>query len=115
MTPETLAERVERGQRLELGDELSVAAESELEDDPPLVRRSAELVQARDVAAKRRLFREVVEGRTAPELVGLSIEENGCGRIAHRACPRLSDERLEAVDVDLGGVGVEQVPARPVL
>ena len=55
-------------QRLELADHLGMAAERELRADELLVRRDAQILEARDLALRERLIRQVLERTAAPDL-----------------------------------------------
>ena len=108
LAAEPLAERVLGDQRLELGDEVGVGAERELGVDQILQRRRRELLEPRGLAKRERLEEQVGERRPAPERERLA-------ELSARSSPsalRPSAQPLEAQEVDLVGVGLEQVPAR---
>ena len=95
---EPLAQRVPGDERLQLADELGVAAEREVGLDPLFERRELQLVQARDLRLCERLVGEVGQGGTPPEgerpaqllggLLGLALGPSA---------PRLLEHALEAV------------------
>ncbi len=64
---------MQRGQRLELGDELGVAAETKLEDHAVLGCSRSKLLEMCNRPAKRGLVREVAERGASPKLLGFSI------------------------------------------
>ena len=80
--PTALAQRVGARQRLELGDELGVAAERELGDDALLGRRGAQLLEMGDLRAQRRLVGEIVQRGAAPQRVGLAVQALRGRRVA---------------------------------
>ncbi len=67
LAPEPLPQRMPSDERLQLADELSVAAEREVGLDALFERRQLQLVQARDLALCERLVGEVGQGRAPPE------------------------------------------------
>ena len=54
-----------------------------------------------DLRPQRRLIGEIVERRPAPQRFGLPIQARRGARIARRVLPRVPDERLESVGVDV--------------
>ena len=111
LAPEALAEGVLGGERLQLGHELGVAAELEVDVDALLQRGEAQLVQVRG-GGVHRLALEVGQGRAAPECQRLAEE---AGRRLRVRAARLGDEGAEAVEVELARFDAEQVAGRPAL
>ena len=108
-----LAQRVLGDERLELADELRVAAEREVGVDPLLERREAELLEPDDRGLRERLVGEVGERGAAPERErlaqrrrGRSASPAGAVRLA------LAEQALEAVQVELLGLELERVAGR---
>ena len=66
MLPESLPERMTRGEPFELAGHLTVVADRELRLDPVLERAESLFVQTRRLSLERRLAGEVREGRAAP-------------------------------------------------
>ena len=64
---EPLAARVLRDQRLELGNEIAMAAELQVGLDPILERRQPQLLQPRHLRLRERLVPHVLVGRPAPQ------------------------------------------------
>ena len=94
---EALAVRVLGGQRLELGDQLAVAAELEVELDAVLERGEAQLVEPVGLAAGGPVERRVGQRRPA-ELAQRLAQQ--LGRLVGRRVARLRDQRLEAREVE---------------
>ena len=67
LSPQALAERLRGDDRLQLGDELAVAAEREVGVDPVLERGEPQLREAGGLGRRERLLRELGERRAAPE------------------------------------------------
>ena len=84
-----LAQRLGSDERLELRDELGVAAERKIGLDPLLERDRAELLEPRDLGLGERLVEEVGERRAAPERE----------RLAERTLGRRRDPRPRAPPV----------------
>jgi hypothetical protein len=55
-------------EHLKFSDELGVAAESEVGLEPALERSQAELLEARNLALRKRLVREVGKRRSTPQV-----------------------------------------------
>ena len=93
-----LAVRVLRDQRLQLADQLRVAAEREVGLDPLLQRRQPQILQPAGLDARERLLVELGQRRPAPQRERLAQQPRrarGLGR-----CARLGDEPLEPLQVD---------------
>src|SRR5260370_1260008 len=99
-------------QRFELRDEVSVAAQGKLNLDHLLDGGHMQLLEARDLALREGLGREVGERRPAPE----------CERSTQRACRTLgrargeepspfAEEALEPFQVELLGLERKQISA----
>ena len=101
---------MQRDERLELGDEDTVAPAREVGVDPLLECRQPRLVQALDLHRRSRLEEEVGERRAAPEAERLPQRVSDLVRT--RQALRLLDELLEAPRVDVGRIDVEHVAAR---
>ena len=98
LAAEALPQRVAGDERLQLADELGVAAEREVGLDPLFERRQLQLVQARDLRLCERLVGEVGQGGAPPEgerpaqlLGGLLRPPLGPD------APRLLEHALEAI------------------
>ena len=94
---EPLPERVRGDQRLELGQDVLMAAEREVGLDPILERRQPQVLEPPDLVLRERLVREVGERRSAPEPERLAEAVGGRGGLF---VARLLDERLEAGRVE---------------
>ena len=81
-------------ERLELADDLDVAAEREVGLEPALEGGQTQLLEACDRRLRERLVGNVGERRTAPEAEGLSEGLRRCRRLG---AVRRSDELLEPV------------------
>ena len=111
LSARTLAQRVLADERLELADHLRVASECEVGVDPILERGEPQLLEAGDGGLGERLEREVAERRTAPQRQRASQPRRPGLRVARSegAAP-LRRQDLEAVEVDLLGLGQQAVP-----
>jgi hypothetical protein len=96
-------------ERLELGNELSVPSELEIDVDPILERRKALLLQPGDLVLGERLTRELDERRAAPKGESLAKLHRPLLRFDG---PRLGHQSLEAFEVEVAGLDVEHVTAR---
>ena len=98
----TLAERLCLDERLELRDELGVAAQREIGVDALLENDRAELLEAGYLVLRERLVEEVRERRPTPESERLAHRALGGDRIAscERGAPFLREPH-KAVDVDV--------------
>ena len=85
-------------ERLDLADELRVAAEREVGLEPPLERLQAKLFETWGLGLRERLVGEVGKRRPAPEVESLA---EALRRELGRRRPRLLDERFEAKQVEL--------------
>jgi hypothetical protein len=114
LTSKALAQRMLGDQRLQLADELVVAAEGEVRVDPKLQRGDAKLFEAKDRRLGERLVREVRERCAAPEREPLAQPVSRAPEVLvrERATTAL-EELLEALDVDRSGRGLHRVAARP--
>ncbi len=95
---QTLPQRMLRDQRLELRDEVAVAAEREVGIDSLLERQEAKLVQPADRRLGEPLIRKLRERRAAPE--SECVAERICGRRRIRI-GGAGDEGLEAMQIQL--------------
>src|SRR5262245_5099759 len=95
-------------ERFQLANELSLAAELELGVDPLLDRSEAQLLEARDLALGEGVVGEIGERRSAPERERLGQRR----RTRRRVAAVRSDGPLEAGEVELLGLDVEQVAGR---
>ena len=108
-----LAQRLGLDERLELGDELGVAAQREVGLDALLDDDGAQLLEPGDLRLRERLVDEVGERRAAPERERLAQRDLGGGRVARlERGPPLLRERDEAVHVDALGLELEHVARR---
>ena len=80
-----LAQRVSGDERLELGDEISLAPEREVGVDPFLDGGQAQLLEAGDLLLRERVEGEVGKRRAAPELQRLAEQHRGVVRCAFAA------------------------------
>ena len=85
-------------ERLELGDELAIAAQQAVGLEPPLERQQPELLESPHLVLRERLVREVGERRSAPERKRLAQEARRAG---WRRVVRCLDELLESQEVEL--------------
>ena len=92
------------GQRLELADQLGIAAERELRLDPPLDRGQAQLLEPGDLRLSERLVGEVGQRRAAPERqrLGRQLQRPLGLPVGERAAPFLS-QALEKLSVEPPG------------
>ena len=105
-----LPQRVLSHERLELADQLGVAAELELGRDALLERAEAQLLEPGDLRLGERLVRELRECRPAPERQCLREQP---GALVRRGSARPLDSLLEPGDVELAGLDVDDVARRP--
>ena len=110
LAAQTLAERVLGDERLQLGDELVIAAESEVGVDSILERREAQLLEPRDLALCERLVPQVGQRLPAPKRKRLAENSSSAPRDWRAAAPR--QERLEPGQVHLARGGVQQIAGR---
>ena len=106
---QTFAQRVARDQRLELGDQLLVAAERELGVDPLLERYQPQLLETRRLGLGEGLEGEVGKGCAAPRRERLAERGRAFSRLESLRCDECP---LEAACVDLLVAGVEDVAGR---
>ena len=101
------AKRVLADQRLELGDDVGRVPELDVRRDPLLDGDESQLVEPADLALRPVLEGELGQRRAAPEREGLHEQ-----RASFLRCrtPRVAQEPLEAMHVDLVTRHGEQVP-----
>ena len=92
------AQRVARDERLELAEDLAMAARRQVAVDRALGRGQVQLLEAADLARRERLLRDVGERRPAPQRERLARQVVG-------------DERREAQRVDVAVAEAQLVPA----
>ena len=98
-------------ERLELGNELGVAAEGEVGLDPLLESGQAQLLEASDLALRERLGREVRKRRSAPEReCGPQGLRCTLGLACGEELSTLAEQALETGEVELLGLERQQVP-----
>src|SRR5581483_6748133 len=112
LASQPLAQRLRADERLELGNELGVAAERELRLGALLHERQPQLAQARDLRLRERLVRELRERLAAPDRERLAEEPRPARRIAGTG---LVDEPADEGEVELPGLEAEDVSRRPPL
>ena len=96
-------------QRLELSDQLAVAATREVGLDPLLERDEPQLLEPRDLRLGERLVRQVAQRGTAPERERpAQLVRRGLRLVG----PRLAEQALEAVQIELPGIDAEEVAGR---
>ena len=117
LAAQALPERVLGNERLELADELGVAAEREVRFDPPLERPEEQLLEACDLPLGE-LQRELAQRRPAPEGERLPQPARSVGRLAMSCflAKRLEPVKIELPLADLdhvaGGASDEDVAAQ---
>jgi hypothetical protein len=108
MPPQSLAQPMFAGKRLQLAEDLEVAAELEVGIDTLLECLQTEIVQASDLASERLLGGKIRIGRTSPQLEGLAQQR--CGPIGLiRRLPGLPYQLLERRRIELAGFEIENV------
>ena len=110
LSAQALAQRVLLDEDLELGDDALVAAERELRLDAFLACGQAQLGEPPRFALDERVVREIGQRRALPERQRLLEKLYGPRRVA--LLPRLVEEHLEAVRVELLRLDPQPVPAR---
>ena len=106
---EPLAERLLCNQRLELRDEVGMAAEEEIGVDALFEGSLAQLLEPADLGLGERLVGEIGERRPAPQAEGFPEDRRRRLLVPHRAGgPRLGEQVLEASGVH-GHVPVDGV------
>ena len=88
-------------------------AELELDVEPLLERRQAQLLEPRPLGLGELLVGELLERRAAPERQGVAERLGGAGLVVLAHAPGLVDQRLEAAQVELPGRRREHVAAGP--
>ena len=101
-----LAEWMLANERLEFPDQTSVPAERELGLDPLLEGFELQLIEAEDLAGRKALRSEFAERPAAPERESFPKPAQ---RIVRRQLPRLADELLEPLEVELAGIDAQRV------
>src|SRR5436190_9037741 len=97
---------------LELANQLGVPAKDEIRVDPRLDREQPEFVEARNLLLGEPLVRDAVERWSAPERQRFAgPRRRGVGVAVGERPLRLGQPTLEAVDVELLVVDLEQVAA----
>ena len=110
---QSLAVPVASHQRLELADQRSVGAESEVGIHPVLDARKPQLFQMRALDHRERLL-EVGQRRSAPQRKGFAQLRRGtCGVAASKHRPAVLAEAAEPHDVDRRWVELDRVTGRP--
>ena len=110
LAAEALAQRVLRGERLELADEVGAGAAGEVDVDAGFEGEQAQLLEAGDLGLRKGLVAEVGQGGAAPEPECLAQLPARRGRVAGGDClPRAGDEVLEAVAVQLARLDPQEV------
>src|SRR5215471_16665288 len=101
-------------ERLECGDEPHVATELELRVRALLDRRQPQLLEPLDFDPSKRLEGEIAERGAPPERQGLVQQIDGTGGTRlHVRLPSELEETLEAAGVDLVGLDLDDIAARP--
>ena len=99
------------GQRLELANQLLVAADGEIDIDALLDRRYASLFKARDLGLSECVEGEICEGGPAPERQSFEQRPSGLLRISlAKRAPAVFHEPLESIAVEVVGRDAEHVP-----
>ena len=97
-------------ERLQLADQLGVAAEREVGLDALFERRQLQLVQARDLRLCERLVGEVGQGGAPPEGERPAQLLGGLLRLPlGPSAPCLLEHALEAICVHLAGLDLEEI------
>ena len=106
-------ERVPGDERLELDDEVGVAAEREIRLDPIFEGGQPELLEPGDLAPRKVFVGEVGEGRASPERERLAESSGGrlSGPVGDRA-PAIGEQLLEALGIELARLDSEHVARR---
>ena len=107
--PEALAQRIAGNERLQLGHHLVVPAECEVSLEPLLDRAQPHLLQPRDLRLRELLVRQVRQRCPAPERKRIAQLR---GRALGGGTARLGHELLEAGEVQLGRIDVQNVARR---
>jgi hypothetical protein len=105
---QALAVRLAQDERVELADELRVAAELEVGVDPLLDRRGPLFFELRAFRAGDRLV-EVGERRAAPQAQSLPQKLGGAFGVETAG---VGDELLEALEIEAAGLDVGEVAGR---
>jgi hypothetical protein len=100
-----------RDERLQFGDDVIVATESEIDVDSRLHGLQPELAEPFDLTLSERVIGEVGQWRPVPKRKRLLQKRAGVLGIGRGECsPAVVDETLEAVRVHLTGRDLEDVP-----
>src|SRR5690242_21912602 len=101
-------------QCLELGHEIRVPTECEVCLHSLFERAELELLEAADLRLREILVSELRQGRPPPERVRLAeLLGRRTGVSARERAPRLAEELLEAVGIDLAGLHLQDVARSP--
>ena len=105
LSAQPLSSRLRARERLELGDELVVAAEREIRVDSVLQTGQARFLEAGDLRLSERFVAEVRKRLTAPQTERLAQPLVGCDRVAAaERFPPFGAEPLKAISIQLLGV-----------
>src|SRR5688572_11096903 len=97
-----------RDQRLQLADEIPVAAEREIRLDSLLARDEPPFLEARDLFLREVLEREIGERRPSPDCKGCVQRPRSLRGIStHERLPAGGEQLLEPVDVSCAGVDAQ--------
>ena len=103
---QALAQRMLVNKRLELADQRLAIAQRKVRVDPILKRRQALLLEPRDLALRERLIGEIGQRRPRHSARASRKPLPPSSRIASlQHAATLSDQRLEALQVDLAALG----------
>lgn len=112
MCPQTLPERVESHERLELAGQLAVPSQSEVGLDPLFEAGQPQLFEAGPLEHRERLL-ELGERRPAPEIERCAQRFRGIGRPCRgERLAAAREQLLEAGEVELAGLDVQDIPGR---
>jgi hypothetical protein len=110
---EALAKAMLAHQELQLGDEIGVAAEREIDLDPLLDSRQAQFLEPVYLGLRKALVGEIAQRRSAPQRQGGLERYRRAAEIAFRArgaC--LVPQPLESIEVELFRLEVQHVAGR---
>ena len=107
---ETLAQGMLRDEPLEFGDDVVVAAESEIGGDPFLDARDPKLLEATHLRPGELGIRGVGKSRAAPKGKCSAQESRSELRVAGQGLPAVCQQGLEPVDVECAGGDPQEVP-----
>ena len=112
LAAQPLAVRVLRDQRLELADQLGVAAEREVGLDPLLERRQPQILQPPGLDSGKRLLAELRQRRPPPERERLAQTADARAGSPAASASRPRKQSLEPPQVELVGLDLEHVARR---